>query len=89
MKMTRIYIVLGFLLLAGCQGEYKGSSLTPSKSGKGLQGDTVTKHPPIPYKSINTAADSLNDDTMSAYIQRIKKEWWQELHGESGVELNK
>ena len=36
MKTTRIYIVLGFLLLAGCQGEYKGSSLTPSKSGKGL-----------------------------------------------------
>ena len=46
---------LAALLLAGCQGEYKGSSLTPSKSGKGLQGDTVTKHPPIPYKSINTA----------------------------------
>ncbi len=50
MKTTRIYIVLGFLLLAGCQGEYKGSSLTPSKSGKGLQGDTVTKYPPIRIK---------------------------------------
>ncbi len=89
MKTTRIYIVLGFLLLAGCQGEHKGALLTPPKSGKELQGDTVTKQPPIPFKSINTAADSLNDDTMSAYIQRIKMEWWQELHGEPGVESDK
>ncbi len=84
MKTTRIYILLGFLLLAGCQGDHNGSSLTPSKSGKELQ-----HNPPIPLESVNTTTDSSKGDTMTAYIQRIKMEWWQELHGESGVESDK
>lgn len=84
MKTTRIYILLGFLLLAGCHDDDKGFSLTPSKSGKELQ-----QNPPIPLESVNTTTDSSKGDTMTAYIQRIKMEWLRELHGEPGVELNK
>jgi hypothetical protein len=79
-----VVMALAVLLLAGCQDSYKGLSATPSKNGKELQ-----HHTPIPLGSVNMTTDSSKGDTMTAYIQRIKMEWWRELYGEPGVELDK
>lgn len=79
-----VVMALAVLLLAGCQDNYKGLSATPSKNGKELQ-----HHTPIPLGSVNMTTDSSKGDTMTAYIQRIKMEWWRELYGDPGVELDK